>query len=106
MRAGDLDRRVTIQQRTLATNEYGEAVETWSPVATVWAQVQPLRGQERFAAQQHDARVDTRFRLRWRTGIGPATHRLQHGDDVYEITAVLEIGRREGLEILATAHVE
>lgn len=36
--AGKLDRRITIERATSVPNEFNEPVETWTPLATVWAQ--------------------------------------------------------------------
>ncbi len=104
MRAGTLDRRVVIERYTTTQDEVGEPVKTYEAVDTIWAQVLPLRGQERFVAQQEYAEVTTRFRLRHRTDIDEKM-RLVHDGDEYDIMAILEIGRREGLEILAKASV-
>jgi SPP1 family predicted phage head-tail adaptor len=104
MRAGILDRRVVIESYTTAQDEVGEPVKSYTTLDTVWAQVRPLRGQERFVAQQEYAEVTTRFRLRHRTDIDEKM-RLVYGGDEYDIVAILEIGRREGLEILAKASV-
>lgn len=100
MRAGDLDRRITIEQATAGTDDYGAPTQTWATLAQVWAQVKPVRGQEYFAAQQVNARVDTVFKIRHRTDITTAM-RISYGSEYYDIQSVLEIGRREGLELMA-----
>jgi SPP1 family predicted phage head-tail adaptor len=102
MRAGRLDRRVTIQSRTLTRNDYGEQIETWADDDTVWGERFDLRGREFFTARQVSADVTTRFRLRYRTGL-TVLHRLVCEDVTYDIHQVSEIGRRQGLEILASA---
>lgn len=104
MRAGRLDRRVTIQQRTLERNAYGEQVETWSTLATVWGQRQDLRGREFYAARQVVAEVTTVFRLRYRTDV-TVLNRLVCEGVTYDINQVSELGRHDGLEILATARL-
>ena len=99
-----MDRRVVIESFTTAANAYGEPIKTWSVFATVWAQVSPMRGEERFSAQQIDARATTRFRIRYRSDLDQ-TMRLSYGGDAYDITAILEIGRQEGLDLMAVAQV-
>src|SRR5688572_14464944 len=98
--AGELDRRVRIEVATDAVdpNGSGEPTTTWAHLATVWASVRPISGRELFAAQQVGAKVDTRFRIRYRTDVHPERSRLI--DDlgrVYDIRSLQEIGRREGL---------
>lgn len=104
MRAGTLDRQITIEASAVVQDAYGDPVESWMLLATVWAQVLPLRGSERFQAQQIDAELTTRFRIRYRDDVTPLM-RVAHDGDRYEIEAVIEIGRREGLELLGRAHV-
>lgn len=64
-----LNKRVTIKQLTTTTDEYGQPIDTWTDVATVWAAIEPLRGREYFAAMAEQADVTTRIRIRYREGI-------------------------------------
>jgi SPP1 family predicted phage head-tail adaptor len=75
MQAGPLRHRVTIETKGEERDEHGGVVETWFPVATVWASVQPLQGRELFLAQQVDARLSHRVTLRYQAEVTP-THRL------------------------------
>lgn len=52
MNAGQLRHRVTIQQLTKVEDEGGGYAEVWTDVATVWAAIKPMRGNERYEAQQ------------------------------------------------------
>lgn len=69
--AGRLDARVTIQRRVQSQDDFGEVLNGWEDVATVWAQVTALRGEELFAAQQVQSKVDHRIRVRHSPGIRP-----------------------------------
>lgn len=44
--AGSLRERVTIQSATEAADGYGGNTVTWATLATVWAQVTPVKGRE------------------------------------------------------------
>jgi len=102
MRAGKLRRRVAIQSLTETKDTYGEPIKSWTTVYTVYAQVLPLRGDERAQNQQLMSRADTKFRIRYNSDMTITTkHRLVYDGDNYDITAILEIGRKEGWEILA-----
>jgi SPP1 family predicted phage head-tail adaptor len=105
MRSGRLDRRLTLQRRTLIENDYGEAVETWTTLATVWAEKIPVRGSERYASMQTVAEVEERFKIRYRKGLTPLDRVVCEGI-TYDVLGVLEIGRREGWEILAKGRAE
>jgi SPP1 family predicted phage head-tail adaptor len=109
MQSGAMDRRIRIDQAQEVRSESGEIVQTWLPLITTWAERKPLQGSELFQAQQIAAKVDTRYRVRYRSDVTPGSDlRVVDLSDQreYDITAVLEIGRREGLELLASARAE
>lgn len=106
--AGKLDRRVTIQRAATVTNALGEAVPTWADLATVWAAKQEIRDSERFDAQQLAAEISMRFRIRYSPKVADVSpkDRLIFEARTYDIAAVKEIGRREGLELTARARAD
>jgi SPP1 family predicted phage head-tail adaptor len=108
MRAGFLDRRVVIERAALVTDDFGQDIETWQPIATVWASKADIRDAERVAAQQVGATVTTRFQMRWSSRVRDISprDRVVHAGDVYQVVAVKELGRREGLEVTATAEAD
>lgn len=104
MRAGKLDRRLTIQRRTeTSRNGYNEPVYDWADLATVWAQQRPERGAERFTAGQVNGAAVMTFHIRWLEGL-TEKDRLVYEGQVFEIVAPpREIGRRVVHEIDAVA---
>lgn len=100
MRAGKLDRRVTILGRVeTGRNALNEPVLQWSDLAEVWAQQRPNRGSERFAAGQLAATDVLTLHIRWRPGLS-VMNRIRYEGRIYEIVAPpREIGRRVVLEI-------
>ena len=94
--------RVTLQSKSVTRTSLGEEVVTWSDVATVWAEVAPIRGREFFDAAQIQQAVDIRVVIRTRSGVTPDM-RLQWASEPYDITAVIPgVGRWEGsLELMA-----
>lgn len=69
MRAGRLRHRVKLQRNEAEQNTMGEPVPVWVVYATVDAEVDPLKGNEFFGAQQINAELTTRVRVRWRPDI-------------------------------------
>ncbi|RIA37479.1 head-tail adaptor [Hephaestia caeni] len=112
LQAGKLDRRVRIEKRTLVDDGYNE-VETWAALTTVWTQFIPGGGKEAREAIGRAATTPATFRIRWQSALadmidnGPADYRLRFPakDDgrVFDIKKTNEIGRREGIEIVAVA---
>lgn len=94
MRAGRLRQRITIQDKTVVQNDYGEEDITWTEVATVWAAIEPLRGREFLDAEMASAEITTRIVIRHRDGISPEM-RVLHGATVYNIRAVIHVETRQ-----------
>lgn len=99
MRAGKMDRRVTLLKwQETRRDALNAPIEDWVSVATVWAQQRPERGAERFtAAQIAGAKVMT-FHIRFRSDIS-IKDRLSHEGQIFEISDVRELGRRVVSEI-------
>lgn len=105
MKAGSLDRRITIERFTATVDDFGEEVKSWAPLRTVWANVTPISDGERWRAGEVGATVTTRFAIRWGAGVG-VEDRIVFDGRVYDVVGVKEIGRREGQEITASARAE
>lgn len=106
MRAGRYRHRVTIKDRVVVRDSYGEEDVTWADVATVWADVQPIRGREYLEMDQAQADVTHRVYLRYRTGVEP-TMRVYLGSRALQIESVIRPGeRRIGLELICKELVD
>lgn len=105
MKAGKLDRRITIQRAMITRDDYNEEVSTWADLCTVWAAYEPVRDGERFRAGERAAELSARFQIRWSSKVAEvsAEDRLMFQGKVYEITHTKEIGRREGIELTTVA---
>ena len=100
MRAGLLDKRITIQQKTVTQDSAGIIAETWATFAVVWASVEPLTGRERFMAQQIFTDMDIRIRIRYLSGVTPMM-RVSFNNKLYNIHAVINPRERNvELELL------
>jgi SPP1 family predicted phage head-tail adaptor len=95
---GQLDRRVALRYPVMSRDASGGKEVTWFESAVVWAKKTPLRGGRLFAAQGKHYEAELTYEIRHRSDVG-AGWQLVHGDDVYEITAVAELGREARLEL-------
>lgn len=103
MRAGRLDRSITIQRSTYEVNEYGSPIYSWTDVATLRAQLLEGRTEEYLAnGGGADDKTLAVFRTRFLAGVTNAD-RVSYGGNVFNIREVKEIGRRKGLELRAEA---
>lgn len=100
MDPSNLDRRITIQQQSVSTDADNQTVETWAEWARPWAQYIPQAGSEAMDGGQIVAAARARFVTRYRAGVDESM-RILHDGKMYSILSVIEVGRRDGLDILA-----
>jgi SPP1 family predicted phage head-tail adaptor len=97
LRAGTLNRRITIQRHSEERDEIGQPIPggaSWGDFVTVSANVRYLNGTETLKSDAPVSVARASIRIRYRTDID-ASMRVIHGDRVLEIRAVLpdETGR-------------
>jgi SPP1 family predicted phage head-tail adaptor len=102
MRAGDMDRRISVENRVVTTGPFNEPIISYELLAEVWAEVRQQGGTEFLRAQEVTAERRVVFRVRWLEGVS-VLDRIVYEDRPHNITEVRELGRREGLEIYTTA---
>ncbi len=101
LRAGELNRRITFQRKTITYDTFNQPIERWADVMTVWAGVITSGGREYYAAQKLNAETAAVFKVRYNTRID-ASMRVRWGNRVFEIIAVNEVdGGREVMLISA-----
>jgi SPP1 family predicted phage head-tail adaptor len=102
MRPGKLDRKIRIEVNVPTRNAAGESVPNWQCFHACWADVRPMRADERHQADaRHSVRVSN-FRVRYKAGVLPDM-RVVYESLNWRITGIAEVGRREGLDITAEA---
>ena len=108
MSIGERRFRVVFQTPTISADDFGEPDKSWTDLCTSWALVQPMKGRERFAANQVQADVDHRIVTRNRSELDSLGQgdRATWNDHTYDIKAVIARDhRRSELEILAMEHL-
>ena len=120
MQGGRLDRRIDIERKTVTQDEFGEEIVTWAKIVQRRAaSVTPVRGEERFASDQFIAEQQVEFRIRYSSTVAdvnpldriiyPASSDADSPElepQIFDIIEVSEIGRREGLKIVAARRAE
>ena len=93
LRAGQLNRRITVQQQSSAQDSYGAPVRTWTDVATVWADIQPLSGRELESAQRMASEVSHQITVRYQAPFtdtrAVAAYRVRYKGRVFNLHAAL-----------------
>ena len=98
--AGNRDRRILVQRWTPAVDTAGQEVEGWTDVMTLWASVEEGSGDETFQADQRTQAQTMTFEILYVPGIVP-THTIVYKEKRYDIKEIAEVGRRDGLRIVA-----
>ena len=101
--SGALDRRVSILRATLTDDGFATTPGEPQEVGVRWASKFDVSDRERSAAAQQGSAITTRFQMRWDslTSTINTQDSLRLEGATYTISAVKELGRREGIEITA-----
>ncbi|KVG31449.1 phage head closure protein [Burkholderia diffusa] len=107
MRAGQLNRLVAIQQRSTVRDSFGQQVEAWTTIKSVYAYIEALSGSERAAAQSITTDVSHRFTVRYDAMYADprvaATYRIVYASRIFDINAALNIDEsNRTVELLAS----
>jgi SPP1 family predicted phage head-tail adaptor len=107
VRAGRLRHLAQFQRATVTSNDFGEPVQTWAVLSEDYIAIEPLRGNEKFAAMQVQTDIDTRIIARWHKKLSDLStkDRVVFGSIVYDIKEVLNIDHRNReLHIMGRVH--
>lgn len=101
------DRRLTLRQPTYTTDASNHPVRTYpSDTASVWGQRVYDRANETYNQQQIEATRFATFRTRYHSGVDETWQLEDESNGLkYDILAVLELGRKDALEIKGYTHV-
>jgi SPP1 family predicted phage head-tail adaptor len=108
VRIGSLRHRIRLQENRLDLvdrDETGGKVDNWGDVATVWGDVEELRGREYLTSREFHAEITARIFIRYRAGLEPLRWRAVHDETgrTYDIHHVIDrSGRRRTLELLVS----
>jgi SPP1 family predicted phage head-tail adaptor len=100
-RAGMLDRRITIQVKSVVTNSYNEEIITWSTHKSVWANPVQEMGKEQTTDNNRSTERKVNFRVRWHPSLTNEM-RVIWESNYYKIEDIKELGRKDGMIIQTT----
>lgn len=93
MRISKLQQRITIQRRSSTLDAYGQEINSWSDIGTVWAEVKPLSGREKMRtnAMVVESQLTHQVTVRYSTLFLPSTTadawRILFESRIFNITA-------------------
>lgn len=99
MRAGNLNRLITIQSKTVTKDTFGQDIETWGDNFQIWASVTTTGGGEFYAAQKLNSEISILFKVRYTSSI-TVLDRIIYDNKTYGILYLNNIdGMRKELQI-------
>ena len=105
MQAGKLWHEIAIQQRNDTRDSYGASIASWASYASTYAELTNLSGAELEQAQQINARINTRFVIRWDSGVR-STMRIVYKSRNYNIIYVDNVDERDKQTTLLCERLE
>jgi SPP1 family predicted phage head-tail adaptor len=103
MRAGKLDRLITIERQNETVAPSGAVSSTWTPIGQpVRAEIVNQSATEFLAGHGEAERGTVIFRIRFLAGITTADRIIFNGM-AHDLEEIVEIGRRRGLELRAVS---
>jgi SPP1 family predicted phage head-tail adaptor len=92
--AGQLDRRITIQNFSETTDSFGQQVKSFSTLASVWANVVERVGREGEDGEMIAATKKVEFVIRYRTDVDEEM-RISYNNNTYKIQAIQSADARK-----------
>jgi SPP1 family predicted phage head-tail adaptor len=91
MKSGQLGQRISVERLQGGVDELGQPLpDTWAPLFTCWAAVEPLTGREYIAAQAAVSEVTAKIRMRFRPWM-TAEDRVIHDGTIYNIVSLIDV---------------
>jgi len=88
MRARTLKHLITLEQKTLTSNEFGETKTAYSDFASVYASIEQIKDNEKFLSNQIHQVSTRKFRIRYLPGV-TLDMRIKYNNKTYEIVEII-----------------
>ena len=99
MDIGKLDKRIQLQSKSATLDEYGQQINSWSTVATVWANVKPISGREKLRSMAMQLELTHTVAVRYNVNFLPpkavSAWRINYNANgsvrLFNITSVMDL---------------
>jgi SPP1 family predicted phage head-tail adaptor len=105
MRAGLMDKRITIQTATRTLDPvFGSEVLTWVTFAVVWAAINDVNSVERVNNEIRTLTRVTMIQIRYLPGLTADMRVVLPDNRILAITSIAEINRRKGWKLVCEGY--
>lgn len=87
IKAGQLNKRITLQAKGKVPDDYGGVTVTWTDIATVWAALWAKSGIEKSLSMQETMTITHQIRIRYRSAFSQAW-RIKFGNRFFNIISI------------------
>lgn len=98
MRIGDLRKRVDLQQRSTAQDDYGQQLTSWNTLFSTWANIEPVSGAQLDRARSIYNETSHKVHLRWRPQLNDVrkvgSYRIFYAGRIFDVGASLNLDER------------
>lgn len=107
IRIGERDRQVLVLMPAVARGASGDSITTYVPRFSkpLYAGVAGATGREVMAAGQNTAPWELKVTVLYNKGIS-RNDKVEYNGERYDIVAMAEVGRRQGLELLIVRNLK
>lgn len=102
IQSGKLQQRIEIQRLKETVSPSGAVVETWTTYGAGQSELRHAAMAEFLTSSGVGAVTTAVFMLRWMPGVS-VSDRIIHGGKAWNVVAIVELGRRRGLELRVVA---
>lgn len=92
MRAGQRDKKITVQRATITRGDFGEEIETWASLGDHWVNIKSVSGGEPIRGGKVDSQTSHIVTFR-KTDL-TTKDRILHGTRVFNISRILNDEQR------------
>lgn len=100
--SGKARHKITIENQSLAVDDYGGASNTWASVGTFWAMMKPMSGKEVFVSEQNMSRVTHSFTIRYKSTFASTkdfgSYRISYNGRLFEVKYIRNLDKTRKVE--------
>lgn len=107
MQAGQLRKRIELQQRSSSQDGYGQQLTSWTTLFTTWAAIEPVSGAQLDRARSIYNETSHKVTVRWRAQLNDikqvGSYRVLYAGRVFDVGASMNQDERNRTVVLLCA---
>ena len=108
MEIGRLSKRITLYKFGEVTDSMGQETQQLIPIATIWGDLRPVRGNEYYEVQKIQAKVSHKLYIRFHSAYADMDTNwyIGYGDKIFDVVSVINVDLADKMfEIYCNEHV-